>query len=149
MNENREMNDELEIDLGELFKVLKKNILMIIVVSLLCAAVGLVSSMFLISKKYSSEATIYITPRVTEQGSIDYNSLQTNSRMVNNYMEILKGETILAKVANQVGMDSYEEVLDTITVTNPTDTELISVSAETTDPELSQQIVSLTISTFT
>lgn len=149
MNENREMNDELEIDLGELFKVLKKNILMIIVVSLLCAAVGLVSSMFLISKKYSSEATIYITPRVTEQGSIDYNSLQTNSRMVNNYMEILKGETILAKVADQVGMDSYEEVLDTITVTNPTDTELISVSAETTDPELSQQIVSLTISTFT
>ena len=74
MNENREMNDELEIDLGELFKVLKKNILMILVVSLLCAAVGLVSSMFLISKKYSSEATIYITPRVTEQGSIDYNS---------------------------------------------------------------------------
>ena len=48
MNENREMNDELEIDLGELFKVLKKNILMIIVISLLCAAVGLVSSMFLI-----------------------------------------------------------------------------------------------------
>lgn len=149
MNENREMNDELEIDLGELFKVLKKNILMIIVISLLCAAVGLVSSMFLISKKYNSEATIYITPRVTEQGSIDYNSLQTNSRMVNNYMEILKGETILAKVADQVGMESYEEVLDTITVTNPTDTELISVSAETTDPELSQQIVSLTISIFT
>ena len=47
MNENREMNDELEIDLGELFKVLKKNILMIIVVSLLCAAVGLVSLIYL------------------------------------------------------------------------------------------------------
>lgn len=149
MNENREMNDELEIDLGELFKVLKKNILLIIVVSLLCAAVGLVSSMFLISKKYSSDATIYITPRVTEQGSIDYSSLQTNSRMVNNYMEILKGETILAKVADQVGMESYEEVLNTLTVSNPENTELISVSAETTDPELSQQIVSLVISTFT
>lgn len=149
MNENQMTNDEVEINLGELFKVLKKNILMIIVISLLCAAVGLVSSMFLISKKYSSEATIYITPKVTEQGTIDYNSIQTNSRMVNNYMEILKGETILAKVADQVGMESYEDVLDTLTISNPENTELISVSSETTDPGLSQQIVSLVISTFT
>ena len=150
MNENREINnDELEIDLGELFKVLKKNILLVLVISVLCAAIGLVSSMFLINKKYSSEATIYITPKVTEQGTIDYNSIQTNSRMVNNYMEILKGETILAKVADQVGMESYEEVLNTLTVSNPENTELISVSSETTDSELSQQIVSLVISTFT
>ena len=150
MNENREMNnDELEIDLGELFKALKKNILLIVVISILCAVVGFVSSMFLINKKYSSEATIYITPKVTDQGTIDYNSIQTNSRMVNNYMEILKGETILAKVADQAGMESYSEVLDTLTISNPENTELISVSAETTDPELSQQIVSLVISTFT
>lgn len=149
MNENQVLNEEIEINLTELFKVLKKNILLIIVITIFCAAIGLVSSMFLINKKYSSEATIYITPKVTEQGTIDYNSIQTNSRMVNNYMEILKGETILAKVADQVGMESYEKVLNTLTVSNPENTELISVSSETTDPELSQQIVSLVISTFT
>lgn len=64
-------------------------------------------------------------------------------------MEILKGETILAKVANQVGMENYEEVLNTLTISNPENTELISVTSETTNPELSQQIVSLVISTFT
>lgn len=149
MNENQMINDEMEIDLGELIKILKKNILMVIVASLLCATIGLMISVFLINKKYSSEATIYITPKVTEQGTIDYNSIQTNSRMVNNYMEILKGETILAKVADQVGMESYEDVFDTLTISNPENTELISVSSETTDPELSQQIVSLVISTFT
>ena len=149
MNEKIMKNDEIEIDLGELFKVLKKNIFMIIAVTLLCAVIGLLSSVFLIDKKYSSEATIYITPKVTEQGTIDYNSIQTNSKMVNNYMEILKGETILAKVANQVGLDSFEEVQSALNITNPENTELISISAETTDPELSQQIVSLTVSTFT
>lgn len=149
MNENQVLNEEIEINLTELFKVLKKNILLIIVITIFCAAIGLVSSMFLINKKYSSEATIYITPKVTEQGTIDYNSIQTNSRMVNNYMEILKGETILAKVADQIGMESYGEVLDTLTISNPENTELITVSSETTDPELSQQIVSLVISTFT
>ena len=149
MNEKQTFNDEVEIDLSELFKVLKKNILMIIVISLLFAAIGLFSSVFLMDKKYNSEATIYITPKVTEQGTIDYNSIKTNSKMVNNYMEILKGETILAKVAKQVGLESYEEVQGALTITNPENTELISISAETTDPELSQQIVSLTVSTFT
>lgn len=149
MNEKQIVNDEVEIDLGELLKVLKTNLLMIIIVSLFVSGVGLFSSLFLIDKKYSSEATIYITPRITEQGTIDYNSIQTNSKMVNNYMEILKGETILAKVAKQVGLESYEEVQKTLTITNPENTELISISAETTDPELSQQIVSLTVSTFT
>lgn len=149
MSTNRELNDEIEVDLKEFFKVVKKNMFLIVVVSALCSTIGLVSSLFLISKKYSSEATIYITPKVTEQGTIDYNSIQTNSRMVNNYMEILKGETILAKVADQVGMESYSEVLDTLTISNPENTELISVSSETTDPEVSQQIVSLVISTFT
>lgn len=149
MNEKQTLNDEVEIDLGELFKVLKKNILIITIVSVFCSAIGLFTSVFLIDKKYSSEATIYITPKVTEQGTIDYNSIQTNSKMVNNYMEILKGETILAKVAKQVGLESYGEVQGALTITNPENTELISISAETTDPELSQKIVSLTVSTFT
>ena len=149
MNEKQVLNDEVEIDLGELLKILKKNIIIITLVSLICALFFLFSSISMIDKKYSSEATIYITPKVTEQGTIDYNSIQTNSKMVNNYMEILKGETILTKVAKQVGLESYEEIQDTLTITNPENTELISISAETTDPELSQQIVSLTVSTFT
>lgn len=149
MKENYEMkNDEFEIDIKELFNFLKKKALTIIIVSAIFMIIGLFISTFLINKKYSSEATIYITPKVTEQGTIDYNSIQTNSQMVNNYMEILKGETILTKVADQVGLESFEEVQDSLTITNPANTQLISVSAETNDPELSQQIVSLTISTF-
>lgn len=148
MNETQIMNDELEIDLGDLFKALKQNVLTILAISLLCAMIGLFSSIFLIDKKYSSEATIYITPKVTEQGTIDFNSIQTNSQMVNNYMEILKGETILSKVADEVGLESFEEVQSSITITNPDSTQLISIRAETTDPELSQKIVSSTIYTF-
>lgn len=147
MNMDQILNEE-EFDLGELFKILKQKIFLILIFSLMCGCIGLFSSTFLIEKKYSSEATIYITPKVTEQGTIDYNSIQTNSQMVNNYMEILKGETILSKVASQVGLESFVEVQGALTITNPTNTQLISISAKTENPELSQQIVSLTISTF-
>lgn len=141
-------NDEMEIDLKDLFNALMKKAIPIILTSLLCAAIGFVLSTFIMSKKYSSEATIYITPRISEQGSIDYNSLQTNSRMVNNYMEILKGEAITSKVAENVGLDTYEEVLGTLEITNATDTELINITSVTTDPALSRDIVQNTIDVF-
>lgn len=150
MNETTNMvNDEMEIDLGAIFKLLKKNLLMIIIVSFLFAGVGFTASTFFMKKKFSSNATIYITPKITEQGTIDYNSLQTNSRMVNNYMEILKGETILSKVAKQVGMENYKDVLESMDISNAQDTEIISITSTTTNPELSRDIVANTISIFT
>ena len=149
MNERTDMNrDEIEIDLKDLFHALKKKAVPIIMVSLVCAMIGLALSTFVIKKKYSSEATIYITPRISEQGSIDYNSLQTNSKMVNNYMEILKGEAITSKVADKVNLDSYKDVLNSLTITNATDTELINIASETTDPQLSKDIVQNTIDVF-
>lgn len=150
MNENYEMNKDLiEINLTELFRYVRLKKYFIFVFTIFCGLAFLFVATFIVDKKYNSEATIYITPKVTEQGTIDYNSIQTNSKMVNNYMEILKGETILAKVADQVGIESYEDVQDMLTIKNPENTELISVSAETTNPELSQKIVSLTVSIFT
>ncbi len=149
MNEKMEMNqDEMEIDLKDLFNALKKKIVPIAFTSIVFAMIGLVLATFIIPKQYSSEATIYITPRISEQGSIDYNSIQTNSRMVNNYMQILQGETITAQVAEKVGLEDYKEVLDTLTISNATDTELIDIQSTTTDPQLAYEIVENTISVF-
>lgn len=149
MNERTEINqDEMEIDLKDLFTALKKKIVPIVLTSIVFAMIGLVLATFIIPKKYSSQATIYITPQISEQGSIDYNSLQTNSRMVNNYMQILQGEAITAQVAEKVGLKSYTQVLSTLSISNATDTELINIQSTTTDPQLAYEIVKNTISVF-
>lgn len=141
-------NEELEIDLTKLLKLLKKNLKGIIFTTVVCAIILFVFTYFFVDKKYASTATIFITPKVTEQGIIDQSSANTNSKMVNNYMELLKGENILSKVAEQLDISNTGELRGSISVTNSTGSEVIKVTATTKEPKLSQQVAESTVNTF-
>lgn len=148
LEKENKQNEELEIDLSQLFRLLKKHIKLIIFSTIVCAVLMFAFTYFLIDKKYASTASIFITPKVSDQGVIDQSSTNTNSKMVNNYMEILKGENILSKVADQLDLANYSIVKNSISVSNPSNSELIYVTSTTEDPKLSQQIVENTVNTF-
>lgn len=141
-------NEELEIDLSKLLKLLKKNLKKIVASTLICAVVLFAFTFFMVDKKYASTATIFITPKITDQGTIDTNSANTNSKMVNNYMELLRGENILTKVAEQLSINDVDDLKGSISVTNTTGSEVIKVTATTKDPKLSQQVAESTVNTF-
>lgn len=146
MNDERNYDDEVEINLGELFQLLKSNIKMIIISILLCSVVLGILTVFVISKKYESTARIYPKPEVTE-GVVDYSQINANNLMVNNYVEMIKGNNIQSQVANSLDLD-VKELNSYVSITNETNTQIISITAKTKDPELSKQIVDGLISTF-
>ena len=145
MNEN---NEEIEIDLGRLFKEIKKKIGFIIIVTLIGAVLALVVTKLLIPKKYESSASIYLKPNVSETGTIDYNTLTANSKMVNNYVQMLKGTTLLEQVTEKLKIEEEGMVQNAITVSSATDSEIIIVTAKTKDPKLSKDIVETTLNMF-
>ena len=142
-----EKNEELQIDLGQLFSLLKKNLKLIIASTVVVAVLALAFTYFLVDKKYASTAKIFITPKVTE-GAIDSTSLNSNKNMVNNYIEMLQGETILIEVAKAVGEDNFQTVKNSLSISNPSNSEMIDIKATTKDATLSQQIVHNTITIF-
>lgn len=152
MNENISSNninkEEVEIDLSQLFKLLKKSLRLIIVCAVLGAIIAFAFTMFFIEKKYSSQARIYLIPRVTEQGNVDLNAVSTNSKLVNNYVSLMKGENILSKVAEKLELTSVDEVKKSLSVTNEENTEIIAVTATTNNPTKSKQIAEATVSIF-
>lgn len=149
MVENKEVNnEEVEIDLNELFKLIKKNLRFIILTAVIVALIALSFTVFFIDKKYSSSSKIYIIPKVTEQGIVDASSVQTNSKLVNNYMEIIKGEAVISKVVDELGNTNIKEITSGLSVSNQSDTEIIEIKATTTNPILSRDIVSTTIDVF-
>lgn len=150
MNEytEKQANDEVEIDINVLIKLLKKNLKMIVLTTILCAIIAFLLTNFFMTKKYASEARIYLKPNVTEQGIVDSNTLASNSKMVNNYMSLMQGETILSKVADNLNIDDVEEIKKSISVTNLNETEIIIVQATTEDPVKSQAIVKNTVDVF-
>lgn len=142
-----EMNEEIEINLSELFQVLKKNLNKIIITTLVCMIVAALATIFLISKKYESTARIFPKPQTNSGLVSDYNQINTNNAMVNNYVELIKGSNILGEVADELKMER-KEIEGALSVSSQTDTMIISVTATTTDPKLSKQIVDTTLKVF-
>lgn len=148
MNETNNMNDEIEIDISELIKLLKKNMKLIVISIVLCAVAAFLITNFFMTKKYASSATIYLKPNVSEQGIIDSTALNSNSKMVNNYISLIQGESILSQVAEQLDIKDVEEIKNSLSVSNLTDTEIIVVESKTDDPVKSQAIVKSTVTIF-
>ena len=141
-------NDEVEIDLLEIFQVIKKKFfLLFFIVLLFTVASGLVTK-YLITPTYSSSSTIFLTPSINESGVIDYTSQNSNEKLVNNVMALLVQDNILSEVVKETGMDSIEQVRNCIHVSNDSNTTLIKIEAVTEDPKLSKEIVNSTVQVF-
>ena len=74
-----ELNDEVQIDLSELFKLIRKHLKSIVIFMLIGAILVGAYTAFMVDKKYSSQGTILLKAEVID-GAIDNNQwLQTTS----------------------------------------------------------------------
>ncbi len=145
--DKNELNDEVEIDLSQLLKLLKKNIRLIIILALVGIIIAASATTYLISKKYQSQGSVLLKADVVN-GSLDSTQVNTNKMMVNNYVKLLQGNNIQDQVAKNLNITSAE-VRSSLSITNTTDTQIIEISSTTVDPGLSKRIVDETISVFT
>lgn len=146
--QEEDKNEDVEIDLVEIWQVIKKQFGLLVVIVILCAILAGVISKFFIAPKYTSSSTIFLTPSISESGVVDYTSQNSNEKLVNNVMALLVQDNILSEVAKQTGMESIEELRDQIEVSNDTNTTLVKVEATTLDPKLSKNIVNSMVSVF-
>ena len=143
-----DIKDEETIDLSELFRAVLKYFKLIIVLCILFGMGGFFGTKLLIAPTYTASTSIYLTPQISESGSLDYNSQMANSKLVTNAVNLLTQNNIMSEVAKDVGLESAEKVKDVVSVSNESNTEIITVSATTTDPKLSKDIANDTVSTF-
>ena len=131
--------EETTIDLMEVFKQLKTHIRPIILTTLLIALVAGVVTVFFIPKKYESTVRLYLKP--------DSSTGVSNNLLVNNYVEMIKGNNITEKAATALKINQ-SEVSSSLAVSNETNTQVISITSTTTDPALSKRIVDQVTKTF-
>ncbi|WP_462349599.1 YveK family protein [Holdemanella biformis] len=137
-----------EIDLLELLRAVLKYIRLIIVLCIVFGAGGFLGTKFLITPTYTASTSIYLTPQISESGSLDYNSQMANSKLVTNVVNLMTQNNVMSEVAKDVGMENASSVKKCISVTNETNTEIVKVTATTTNPKLSKDIANGTVNTF-
>lgn len=138
--------EEVEINLGELFQVLKKNILTIIIATLTCVVISCILTIFVIDKKYESTTRLFLKPEISE-GVNSNTEVSFNNSMVNNYVEMLRGNNIQSQAAEELGV-TPQEIARCMSVSSETNTQIISISAKTTVPEQSQKYVDTVVKIF-
>ena len=133
-----ENDDEIEIDLKELFLALKKKIVWILLTTIVFAgAAGLITK-FAMTPIYSSSAQLYV---MSKSGISQLTDLTMGTQLTQDYMVIVKTRPVLEKVIKNLNLDmDYKELGNKITVENPTDTRIMQITVTDPDPKQAKEI---------
>ena len=146
MNEkNLQKNEDLEIDLSRVFRALLDKAWLVAIVAVLCAALTLVGTIFLITPQYESTAMFYVNNSNLSFGdaslSISSGDLTTSRNLVDSYIVILNTRETLVDVIDYAGVSrSYKEVKDMLKAAAVNETEIFRVTVTNPDPQEAERI---------
>jgi capsular polysaccharide biosynthesis protein len=128
-----------EIDLMELFFEILDHWKMVLLSAILVAAMAFLYSKYLITPLYESTSQLYVLSKSTSITSLA--DIQMGSNLTNDYMVVVNGRPIIDQVIDNLGLDeTYETLVDKITLNNPTDSRILEITVTDPDPERAKLI---------
>lgn len=133
-------DDEIEIDLMELFYALKKRILIIAAVLVLGAGIAGAYTKIFVTPVYSATSTMLVLTKETTLSSLA--DLQIGSQLTQDYSMLLTTRTVLQDVIDNLGLDmTYRQLESCIKINYPEDTRIMEITVSNPDPEMAKKIV--------
>ena len=134
-------NDEIEIDLGRLFRALLSKLWLIGIVAVASAVCVFVFTHLFMTPEYQSSAMIYVNNSTARGESITSSDISAARGLVKSYIAILNTKETMEEVAEYAKVDlTYGEVQQMITAGAVDATEIIQVVVTSDDPVEAQKI---------
>ncbi|MFR3950411.1 MAG: YveK family protein [Ruminococcus sp.] len=105
-------DDEVEIDLLEIFYALKKKILLVLMVALAGGCIGGACTQFLMTPIYSSTSSILVLSKETTLTSLA--DLQLGASLTSDYTVLITSTPVLEQVISNLDLDMKAEDLKKI-----------------------------------
>lgn len=136
-----------EIDLRQIFAVLRRRIWMILLVPLMAALTAAALSLYILHPTYSASTTLWVIKQ--ETATLDYNTLLTNRNLVKTYAEVAKSRAVMDEVVQKLALPfTVEEMQKKLSVTPVRDTEIIQISITDGDPARAATIADSVAASF-
>ena len=137
--------NEYEIDLSRILFAILDRAMVVILVSVLCAAIAAGATYGFLTPKYQSSAVFYVNNSNANTGntnqSMNSNDLVTSRGLVDSYIVILRTRETLNAVIEHVGLDmKYGQIKGMITAGAVNETEMFRVTVTSPDPEQAASI---------
>ena len=138
--QNLQNNDEIEIDVLELFHVLLDKIWVIILAGAVAALAVVAATILFITPQYQSTTKMYVLSK-QDSNTLTSQDMQTSLSLTKDYAELIKSRTVTEGVITQLNLDmTYEQLLSKMTVDSATDTRILSISVRDADPYVACEI---------
>ena len=123
-------DDEVEIDLLEIFHALRKKILLVLMVALIGGCIGAACTQFLMTPIYSSTSSMLVLSKETTLTSLA--DLQLGASLTSDYTVLITSTPVLEQVVTNLNLDmTAENLKENVTINNPTDTRILEITVDT------------------
>lgn len=134
---HKDRDEEMEIDLLELFSTLFQRWYLILVCALIFGAAAFGYTKYFITPQYEASSMIYIlsTKQATDLSmALD---IQTSKQLTADFEILAKSRPVVEAVIDNLELDTdYETLVKRITVENPSNTFVLKMTAKDPDPEM-------------
>lgn len=124
-----------ELNLGEIIHLIFRRLWIILLVGAFFATGAYGISEYLLTPTYESTTKIYVMNRQDSSSAITYTDLQTGSQLTKDYMLLITSRPVTETVIERLGLNlKHKDLVNMITVTNPSNTRILEITVEYTDP---------------
>lgn len=131
VEKGREYIVEESISLQDIFKTLKKRIVLIIGTMIGAMIIAAIISFFFLTPIYQASTQILVNQQQGQQQNLSTTEIQSNLQLINTYNEIIKSPAILTIVIEQLDLQTTPEALtNKITVSNANNSQVVNISVQ-------------------
>lgn len=132
-----------EIDLRELFFILRKRLAIILLLIVLSVAASGIVSYFVLDKQYEASTTIIVgsSSSYTDTEELQYNDIMMYQKLLKTFSEVAKSRMVSEKVIKDLNLGiSVENLQKKIAVTAVGDTQMMNIKVTDLNPQTAASI---------
>lgn len=130
------------INLVEIFRLLKRNLISIIVSAVLGATVSYAFMNYFVEPTYQSQSQLIVNQQSNQEQAIQYNEVQTNIQLINTYRDIILSDIVLEGAVEELNLPvSAQSLRSSVVVEQANNSQSFRIRAQANSTQLAQDIV--------
>lgn len=136
-----EIDEEVEVDVGELLRLLWSHILEIVAAGVAAAIICLLVCTFALTPRYQASINLIVNSRQDGQATVTNDNINSAKNLISTYAVVIKSNTVLNDVIKKLDLDmTYNELSSMVDVSSVNSTQIMSITVTNEDAKLAGKI---------
>ena len=136
-----EIDEEIEVDVRELLRLLWNHILEIVAAGVAAAIICLLVCTFALTPRYQASINLIVNSRQDGQATVTNDNINSAKNLISTYAVVIKSNTVLNDVIKKLDLDmTYNELSSMVDVSSVNSTQIMSITVTNEDAKLAGKI---------